>query len=141
MLINVHKCSFYLSKEGDWVTNSHTYMRKIEQDGAKLKRSFLTEQDLARQWNEQRGLCYWLRIPMDLDYLYTTNNALTPSVDRKDLNLDYTADNIIITTRFANLGRGTTSFEDSRMLFDIVLGRTKISSILDFCGKHGYKSF
>lgn len=141
MLDNVHKCSYYKNNKGDWVTRSYTLSRRIEHDGTKIKMSYLTEQDLVRQWNLQDGLCYWLNIPMNLDLLYSTNNSLTPSVDRKDINLDYTSDNIIIITRFANLGRGSTNFNESKELFDMVLGRKKMTSILNYCGGYGYKSF
>ncbi len=51
------------------------------------------------------------------------------SADRLDSSQDYTKDNIVLTTRFANLGRGTAEADDFRKSLDgvieqIILTRT-----------------
>jgi hypothetical protein len=66
----------------------------------------ITEEDLRRQWDLQGGKCYWLGLDMNIDDVYTTNNPWGPSVDRLDNDKDYTPENIVICTMFANLGRG-----------------------------------
>ena len=66
----------------------------------------LTVEDLKIQWKKQKGKCWWLGIPMSLEDLYVANSPFAVSVDRLDSNGNYTPDNIVLTMRFSNLGRG-----------------------------------
>jgi hypothetical protein len=66
----------------------------------------ITIDDLKNQWNIQNGKCYWLNIDMSLEDLMISRSPFAPSVDRLDSAGEYTKDNIVLTTRFANLGRG-----------------------------------
>ena len=70
----------------------------------------LTVEDLKIQWKKQRGKCWWLGIPISLEYLFVVNSPFAVSVDRVDSSGGYTPDNIVLTTRFSNLGRG--SYDD-----------------------------
>ncbi len=58
----------------------------------------------------QRGKCYWLGFTMSLDDLYIPHSPFAVSVDRLDSSGDYTPDNIVLTLRFSNKGRG--SYDD-----------------------------
>ena len=97
-------------------------LRKVQLCGSRnasrsrIKAVTITEDDLHKQWNKQDGKCYWLNIPMNIDDVYTTNNPFAPSVDRLHNDKDYHADNIVICTMFANLGRGRLD-EQSFTLF------------------------
>lgn len=58
----------------------------------------------------QQGLCYWLKIPID----FTLKDKLRqPSIDRLDNTKGYELDNIVLTTLFANLGRQDSNQEDT----------------------------
>ena len=70
----------------------------------------ITVKDLKLQWKKQRGKCWWLGIPMSLEDLFVPNSPFAVSVDRVDSTGGYTPDNIVLTLRFANLGRG--SYDD-----------------------------
>ena len=55
---------------------------------------------------KQNNKCHWLGIPLDL----TCKDKLrSPSVDRLDNDRGYTKDNVVLTSRFANLGRHTST--------------------------------
>ena len=66
----------------------------------------ITAEDLKLQWKRQRGKCWWLGIPMSLEDLFVPNSPFGVSVDRVDSSGGYTPDNIVLTMRFSNLGRG-----------------------------------
>ena len=66
----------------------------------------ITVEDLKLQWKKQRGKCWWLGIPMSLEDLFVINSPFAVSVDRVDSSGGYTSNNIVLTMRFSNLGRG-----------------------------------
>ena len=70
----------------------------------------ITIEDLKIQWKKQRGKCWWLGIPMSLEDLFVPRSPFAVSVDRVDSSGGYTPDNIVLTTRFSNVGRG--SYDD-----------------------------
>lgn len=72
----------------------------------------ITLEDLKTQWDKQNGKCYWLGVDMSLPDLMVSRSPFAPSVDRLDSSGHYTVDNIVLTTRFANLGRGAYDGED-----------------------------
>ena len=67
--------------------------------------------DLEIQYEKQNGKCYWFGIDIDLDEVFIPYSIQAPSVDRINDSVGDTKDNIVITTRFVNLGRGNYSKE------------------------------
>ena len=72
----------------------------------------ITIEDLKTIYKKQNGKCFWLNIPMSLEDLYVSHSPFAPSVDRIDNERGYHSDNIVLTTRFANKGRGAYMGED-----------------------------
>lgn len=68
----------------------------------------ITWQDLKEQFIKQDGRCYWYGVELDPHTVFTTGDPSTLSVDRLDNSRGYEPDNIVITCRAANLGRGNT---------------------------------
>lgn len=117
--------------EGNWtLINSSTNKRRMEKTGSSVggaaglqskewipAKIYVTPEELAEIWDKQGGKCYWFDIPLDLDLLYRDNpdwmpkHPLAPSIDKIDVNGDYTKDNIVICTRFANFGRNVCDFD------------------------------
>lgn len=81
----------------------------------------ITLDDLKAQWDKQNGKCYWLGVDMSLEDLLISRSPFAPSVDRLDSSGHYTKDNIVLTTRFANLGRGAYAGEDFQERLDKLL--------------------
>jgi hypothetical protein len=77
----------------------------------------VTPEDIKEIWERQGGKCYWFGVDLDLDLLYNDHidwmpkHPLAPSIDKIDIHGDYSKDNIVITTRFANFGRNVCDFE------------------------------
>jgi hypothetical protein len=63
-------------------------------------------EDLRDQYYKQNGKCYWLNIDLDLSDNLISWHPLAISCDRIDNDFGYTKENIVISSRFANLGRG-----------------------------------
>ena len=72
----------------------------------------ITIEDLKEIYEKQDGKCFWLGIPMSLEELYVSHSPFAPSVDRIDNEKGYHSDNIVLTTRFANKGRGAYMGDD-----------------------------
>ena len=81
----------------------------------------ITIDDLKTQWEVQSGRCYWLGIEMSLEDLFVTRSPFAPSVDRLDPDGHYTKENIVLTSRFANLGRGAYRGEDFEERINLLL--------------------
>lgn len=76
----------------------------------------ITPEELEEIWNNQGGKCYWFGVDLDLDLLYKDHpdwmpkHPLAPSIDKINVDGDYTKDNVVICTRFANFGRNVCDF-------------------------------
>ena len=116
---------------GDWtIINSSTNKRRMEGRGSSVggpsgsmstvwvpAKIIVTPEELEEIWNSQEGKCYWFGVPLDITLLYRDHpdwmpkHPMAPSIDKIDVNGDYTKDNIVITTRFANFGRNVCDFD------------------------------
>ena len=86
----------------------------------------ITIDDLKSLWEKQNGLCYWLGMKMSLEDLFISHSPFAPSVDRLDNNRGYHTDNIVLTSRFANKGRGAYDCEDfEQRLHSLLNERTR----------------
>ncbi len=104
-------------------TNPIVVARKGNQ-ATKRHKITITIEDLKKLWKRQDGLCHWLRIPMSLDDLYISHSPFAPSVDRLNNERGYHTDNIVLTTRFANRGRGAYEGDDfAHRLSELLLKR------------------
>jgi hypothetical protein len=117
--------------EGNWtVINSSTNRRRMQgignsvggPSGANQKpwipsRVLVTPEDIKEIWYKQDGKCYWFGVDLDLGLLYNDHSdwmpkhPLAPSIDKINIDGDYSKDNIVITTRFANFGRNVCDFD------------------------------
>jgi len=102
------------SKLNNWWTS--VYSKCATRHRNKLKIGVYTEEmDFDRNYIkqlfiEQKGLCYWLNIPMNPDN--APRHSLKPSLDRLDVKRGYTKDNIVLCSLLANMGRYSTSVEE-----------------------------
>ena len=117
--------------DGNWtVINSSTNKRRMEGKGSSVggpsgekqrpwipAKIIVTPEDLKEIWEKQDGRCYWFGVQLDLGLLYKDHpdwmpkHPLAPSIDKIDVSGDYTKDNIVITSRFANFGRNVCDFD------------------------------
>ena len=81
----------------------------------------ITIDDLKELWRIQKGKCYWLGIDMSLEDLFIPYSPFAVSVDRLDSEKGYHKGNIVLTTRFANRGRGKYDDDDFVERLNILL--------------------
>tara|TARA_B110001454_G_C12346866_1_gene278499 strand:- start:33 stop:506 length:474 start_codon:yes stop_codon:yes gene_type:complete len=99
---------------------------RVGNQSTKRHKITITIDDLKDLWEIQKGKCFWLGIDMSLDDLFKSNSPFSVSVDRLDNERDYHRDNIVLTTRFANRGRGSYDNTDFEERLDSLLeNRTK----------------
>jgi hypothetical protein len=61
--------------------------------------------DIYKKYDDQDGKCYYTGFPLEAKYNYISYHPFAISVERLDNNLSYNSNNIVLTTRFANLAR------------------------------------
>ena len=90
---------------------------------------YVTPEELAEIWDRQGGKCYWFGIDLDITLLYKDHkdwmhkHPLAPSIDKIDVSGDYTKDNIVICTRFANFGRNVCDFDRFHEIVKVLKGK------------------
>ena len=136
LLSNCKMNGIYQKADGTWTINSSTNKRRMDKTGSSVggaagpnskewtpAKILITEKDLEDQWVKQGQVCYWLKIPLDMNLLFKdhpewySKHPFAPSVDRIDDLKDYTPDNILITSRFANFGRNIFPYD--RMVYEM----------------------
>lgn len=93
----------------NWISRALANMRSNNPSKSRRsKKRTLTKRDIVDLYKKQEGLSYYLKIPMDL----TGEDKLTSiSIDRIDNDLDYIKGNVVMVTRFENMGRRDATFE------------------------------
>jgi hypothetical protein len=76
----------------------------------------LDEDYIVHLWEHQKGMCYWLGIPMIPSI--ETRHPLRPSLDRLEPLRGYTRGNVVLTTMLANMGRSDYPADKFRALID-----------------------
>ena len=73
----------------------------------------INEEFLRDLYYRQNGKCYWSNIDLPLDNVGLGElNAI--SIDRLDCTIGYVQDNVVISSKFYNLGRGNMNVDDFR---------------------------
>ena len=81
--------------------------RKQLGQGLRVQAVEINSADLIKKFNKQDGRCYWSNIKMNENFNYITRHPLAISVDRLNNQLGYTYDNLALTLRVFNLGKGS----------------------------------
>ena len=113
---------------------------RVGNQSTKRHKIDITIDDLKDLWKIQKGKCYWLGIDMSLEDLFIPHSPFSVSVDRLNSDRGYHRNNIVLTTRFANRGRG--SYDDSNFderLNSLLENRTKEKIDLKILGYAGKK--
>ena len=113
---------------------------RVGNQSTKRHKIDITIDDLKDLWKIQKGKCYWLGIDMSLEDLFIPHSPFSVSVDRLNSDRGYHRNNIVLTTRFANRGRGSyddTNFDER--LNSLLENRTKEKIDLKILGYVGKK--
>ena len=81
----------------------------------------ITIYDLKELWKIQNGKCFWMGVDMSLEDLFVSNSPFAVSVERLNSDKGYHKDNIVLTTRFANRGRGKYDNDNFKLRLDNLL--------------------
>tara|TARA_B100000287_G_C20664874_1_gene791404 strand:- start:2630 stop:3007 length:378 start_codon:yes stop_codon:yes gene_type:complete len=83
--------------------------RKSLGQGLRVQPIEVSSKDLIRKFHDQEGKCYWSGISLDENFNYIKRHPLAISVDRLDNQIGYVYDNLALTLRIFNLGKGSFS--------------------------------
>jgi len=79
----------------------------IEEHKQHIRKVDLTYKDLEDVWyNKQKEKCFWFDVKLNPMWVLEKHHPLALSVDRLGIGNDYTKENIVISCRMANVGRG-----------------------------------
>lgn len=90
----------------------------------------VSPEDLERIYHKQSGRCYWLGVHINPQSIFITKNAFAMSADRLDNDKGYSVENTVITTRFANLGRGSVEEDRFRQQIEPILRELRNDSTI-----------
>jgi len=119
-----------------YMKNSGSRTRDAKQqktrDRMKERPIELDWKDLKRMFEKQEEKCFWFGIKINPMDIFDKGNMLAFSVDRIYNHKGYNEQNVVITTRLANLGRGSCHFEKFKKDID----KIKSSILEDYLKKH-----
>jgi hypothetical protein len=78
----------------------------------------LTINDINEMYEEQKGLCFWFKIPLVPSN--SKKHPQQPSLDRIDRNKGYTRDNVVLCCYSANIGRNENDIETWKKFLDLL---------------------
>lgn len=117
---------------GPRIENNPKLSGRLRKGNQSTRRHEITieKDDLKKLWLKQEGKCHWLGVDMLVEDLFVAHSPFAPSVDRLDSSKGYHIDNIALTTRLVNKGRGAYDNSDFE---------TKLTSLLEDRFKSEYK--
>lgn len=77
----------------------------------------ITEQDVAKLWNRQQGICYYTNGSM---VLRRDNNRNSVSIDRLDPNIGYVLNNIVLCCSSINIMKNDLSVDEFYAIVETV---------------------
>lgn len=89
----------------------------------------LTPDDILRKFEEQDGKCHWSGLALDEQFNYLNRHPFAISVDRLDNQVGYTYENVALTLRIFNLGRGSYQ-GDFRAIMDCLQENMTLSQLV-----------
>ena len=102
--------------------------RKQMGQGLRVQEVKINSADLIKKFNEQDGRCYWSNIKMNENFNYITRHPLAISVDRLNNQIGYMYDNLALTLRVFNLGKGSFTGDFASIITKIKEGWSEESS-------------
>jgi hypothetical protein len=79
----------------------------------------LTIEEINSIYEEQSGLCYWFKIPLEPSK--KPKHPQQPSLDRLDRNKGYTKDNVVLCSYSANIGRNENDLDTWKTFLKLLL--------------------
>jgi len=90
-----------------WGQGKNKHRRSLGSSNLRVEEMEITHEDIIEKFNEQKGLCYYSGLPLEEEYNYVSKHPFAISVERLDNKKGYVVDNIRLTRRMFNLGRGS----------------------------------
>ena len=141
LLANVRMNTEWVDEKGEWnlptsPNNQLRMQKKLSTVHGPIRpnaktwvpsKCYLQEHDLEDIYDSQGRVCYYFKIPLDFNLLFSNYHAyfskhpLAPSVDKVDDMGAYELGNVVISSRFANWGRNIYPFEEFKNAVNLIL--------------------
>jgi hypothetical protein len=101
---------FYGHGESYWASLLAVNSRQRDKENGRI--SDINTETVIRTFQEQRGLCFWTKIPMKISI--KKKDLFQPSIDRLDFSKGYIEGNYVVCTLAANYARNNSTPEEFR---------------------------
>jgi len=88
----------------------------------------LTAQDIVEIWDEQSGLCYWFKVPMQWKDDVGPRHPMIPTIDRTDNSRGYVRSNVVLACWGANAAKGACDLEEWEEFLEFLRASLKVDS-------------
>ena len=95
---------------------SRNRQRKSLGNNVRVEDIEITHEDIVNKFNEQEGLCFYSKLPLQEEYNY----PFAISVERINNKQGYLMDNVRLTRRLFNLGRGSYDGNFQEVMSELV---------------------
>ena len=99
---------------------SRNKQRKLLGNNVRVENVEITHEDIIKKFNEQSGLCFYSKLPLQEEYNYVYKHPFAISVERVDNKQGYLMDNVRLTRRLFNLGRGSYDGNFQEVMNDLI---------------------
>ena len=101
------RCSRPIARRNGQLWREKNWIRQLLNEARGSRRGCdIDEAYIQNLFDQQGGLCHWVRVPMVPSTLHRYPWA--PSLDRLDCNPGYAMGNLVLSSRFANFARNST---------------------------------
>ena len=90
-----------------WGQGRNKHRKSLGSSNLRVEEMQITTNDLINLFNKQKGVCHYSGLPLKEEYNYVARHPFAISVERLDNKKGYVLDNIRLTRRLFNLGRGS----------------------------------
>ena len=103
-----------------WGQGRNKHRKSLGSSGLRVEDIEITNEDIIYLYDKQGGMCHYSGLPLKEEYNHIPRHPFAISVERLDNKKGYVLDNIKLTRRLFNLGRGSYAGDFNKVMKTLV---------------------